>query len=205
MLVCLHILYMSFAEGFYSFTIQLSDVSRGIYDRLRFKIPRHPNEPMEYLYARVIAYIHSYENDLKFSPGYFEPKLPSLFSKNVIDQTTAWIDIGCPSKEKLTRALKSHLEAKFKVYFYSTNQIDEFCHHLRGSKSNWVQKVSFFNINEIFLEKLCQIKKSSSEWLVTLVDNGFYLVFDGLELETDIIPIEIWSRFQESISNIGPK
>ena len=47
---------MALSSTVHHFDIALSDVDRGVYESLSFKVARHPSETAEYLIARVLAY-----------------------------------------------------------------------------------------------------------------------------------------------------
>ena len=53
----------------YHFEISLSDVDRGIYQNLDFRISQHPSENHLYLMTRALAYPLSYQEGLEFSAG----------------------------------------------------------------------------------------------------------------------------------------
>lgn len=194
---------MSFIEGFYSFHIQLSDTSAGRYEKFRVKLARHPLESMQFMYARLLVYIMNYQEGLEFTRSIAEPKQPAVIKKDLLGEPVCWYEAGAPGKDKLSRALRSFPEADFAVYFYTQDNLNEFCHSLRGSRSNWVEKVRFYQIDPQFTAKLAEIKKSSSVWNVTIVDSSIYLVFDDIEFETAIPAVDIWREFQSSIDNTG--
>jgi hypothetical protein len=93
-------------------------------------------------------------------------------------------------------------DAEHRIYFYEASQIQEFCHLLRGSKTNWVQDIQFFMIQPTLLEALVPISRSSPEWQVTYIDNYLYLQVDGTELESNITPVDIWAEYQESLLRV---
>lgn len=194
---------MSFIEGFYSFKISLNDTYRGVYQELRLKLARHPMESLDFLYARLFAYLDSYEEDLKFSEGLFQPKQPTIWKKDLVGDVVTWIEVGSPSRDKMMRALKHDTTKTFKIYFTSNEEIETFCHHLRGSTTNWAGKVNFYLINQNFLEQLTPLARSSSTISATFVDNTLYLIFDEVEFETVISQVDIWERYQASIQNIA--
>jgi uncharacterized protein YaeQ len=190
---------MSFAAAFYNFTIELSHIDRQVFTRFRVKTPLHPNESLEHLYARMLAYAHCYRAEQSFTQGLFEPKEPTIWKKDIIGEVLLWIQLGVPEKRKLEVSLRSAPSAEHRIYFYEPEQIPEFCHMLRGSKTNWVKDISFFKISDEFLGRLAPLNHSSPTWQATFVDNHLYLVCDGTELETDIIPVNIWEEYQASL------
>jgi uncharacterized protein YaeQ len=190
---------MSFAAAFYNFTVELSHNDRDVFTRFRVKTPLHPLEPLEHLYARMIAYVHGYREGQGFSHGLFEPKEPTIWQKDILGDTLLWVQIGVPDKKKIEHTLRTHPKAEHRVYFYEPSQTAQFCHMLRGSKTNWIQDVQFFAIRGDILEALVPLERSSPMWNVTIVDDELYLTCDGVELQTHVETIDIWRAYQESL------
>jgi uncharacterized protein YaeQ len=190
---------MSFAAAFYNFTVDLSHNDRDIFTRFRVKTPLHPNESLEHLYARMIAYVHCYREGQGFSQGLFEPKEPTIWQKDILGDTLLWVQIGTPDKKKLETTLRAHPIAEHRIYFYTSEQIAQFCHMLRGSKTNWVKDIQFYLIPGDLLEALVPLERSSPLWNVTIVDDELYLTCDDHELQSRISPVDIWAAYQKSL------
>jgi uncharacterized protein YaeQ len=191
---------MSFAAAFYSFTIELNHIDRQVFARFRIKTALHPLEHLEHLYARMIAYAHCYRPEQSFSQGLFEPSEPTIWQKDITGEVMLWVQLGVPERRKLEISLRSNPAAEHRIYFYEDTQIAEFCHMLRGSKTNWVKDIQFYRIPPELLEQLLPLEHSSPTWTMTLVDNHLYLVCDGAELEADITPVTIWEEYQGTLA-----
>lgn len=190
---------MSFAAAFYNFSIDLSHADHGTYAHFRVKTPRHPHESMEHLFARMLAFCHCYQEGQSFSSGLFEPKEPTIWHRDITGDLLLWVQVGCPDRKKLEAALRAVPADGLCIYFFEQGQVAEFCHMLRGSKTNWVANIQFFMISPALLEQLVPLESSSPRWTVTFVDNTIYLNADGAELVGEIAPIAIWEAFQESL------
>jgi uncharacterized protein YaeQ len=193
---------MTFVEGFYSFNIDIVDSGANRYESVRVKIPRHPEESASHLHARVLAFSHAYREGLEFSPGMFEPKAPTLFAIDLLGNTTRWIQVGTPDREKILKSLRHNRDAEFSVYFYTWEQVDKFCHYLRGSTTNWVAPVQCMMLDEGFLESSAELLQSSSRWALTFLDDAVFATINGAEFQTTIGTIDIWQRYQSTITNV---
>jgi uncharacterized protein YaeQ len=89
------------------FKVQLSDADRGVYEELDLRAAQHPSETDAYLVTRVLAYCLSYEEGITFSQGLANVDQPAVWVKTPDDRTTAWIEIGTPSAERLHKASKA--------------------------------------------------------------------------------------------------
>ena len=187
---------MSFAAGFYNFTVDLTHSDREVFTRFRVKTPLHPMETLEHLYARMLAFIHCYREGQTFSQGLFEPKEPTIWHSDVLKEILLWVQVGVPERKKLEVSLKAHSQAEHRIYFYSPDQISEFCHMLRGSKTNWVKDIQFYLLPHHVLEALVPLERSSPEWNATIIDNQLYLTCDGVDVQGTITPVDIWDAYQ---------
>lgn len=187
---------MTFVEGFYSFNLEITHPDSGVYEKLRLKTPRHPYESLQYLYARMLAFVHAFRPGQVFSRGLFEPDEPTLWMKDAAGSVLFWGQVGCPPAQKLKKALNSWPDSRFSVYFFEPLQIEQFCLQLRGSRCNWVAPVSFYCIRPDCLEQLIPLSRSSSSWQCTIVDGTLYLVVDDHEVQTEIFGIDIWNQYQ---------
>ena len=53
----------------YSFSLELSDTDRNVYQSLELRIARHPSETAEYLLARVLAYCLEWQDGIALTDG----------------------------------------------------------------------------------------------------------------------------------------
>jgi uncharacterized protein YaeQ len=194
---------MSFAAAFYNFTIELNNSEREVYTRFRVKTARHPYESLQHLYARMIAYGHCFREGQSFSQGMFEPKEPTIWMKDIIGTTLLWVEVGPVDRRKLELTLRSSPRAEHRIYFYSTDHIRDFCHMLKGSKTNWVKDILFYHIPAELLEKLTPFERSSPLWTMTFIDNRLYLTCDGAEFDCELNEVDIWAKYQEYLLEEG--
>jgi len=195
---------MSFAAAFYNFSITLNNAEQGVFCRFRIKVPLHPLESLEHLSARMLAFTHCYREGQAFSSVLFEPKEPTIWHKDVTGDVLLWAQVGCPDRKKLEHSLRSAPLAEHRIYFFHPEQVPEFCHMLRGSKTNWVQDIQFFMLPEKIIAELVPLSRSSPEWLVTYIDDRLYLTCDGAEFEAELRSIDIWSCYQDYLLQEQP-
>ena len=60
---------MALGATMYTFTVQLADVDRGVYDDFSLRVARHPSETDAYMVTRLLAYCLEYEEGIAFSEG----------------------------------------------------------------------------------------------------------------------------------------
>lgn len=190
---------MTFIAAFYNFAIELTHSDRGVFESFRVKTPRHETESIEHLYARMIAFCHAYRPGQEFTQGFADPKEPTIWLRDAVGDVLLWIQVGVPDKRKLELSLKHYPRAEHRVYFFDKSHAYSFCHSLRGSKTNWIEGVQFYQIQPALLQELSAHEISSPHWNITFVDQCMYLDIDGFDLESEITEVDIWVAFQESL------
>jgi uncharacterized protein YaeQ len=192
---------MSFVDGFYSYQLDIMDSDRGVYAAVRVKTPKHPNETCEHLIARVLALAHRYEEGLCFGQGLFEPGEPTLWRRDITGETQTWVQVGVPEERKLERALRAHPLAAYTVYFFEEWQKVNFCGRLRGSKTNWIKPVVFYEIGNDAVAALAVEVQSKSHWEITISDSTAYVSAAGRSIVVPVVPLDMWQLYQKTIQN----
>ena len=190
---------MSFVDRFYSFIIELSAADRNIFEKIRLKLPKYPQEETSSMVDRVLVYLHNYSSEISFSPNPAALDTPTLFSRDNSEGYLKWIFIGVPDLKALRLNTRRFENAQFSVYFINEIQIERFCHALRGTKENWVKTIHFFLITSGASAQLADSLASSAHWYVNQTDDTFFMESDGVTHQIDFTPIDIWQSYQESL------
>lgn len=150
------------------FQIDLSDIDRGVYESLDFRVAQHPSETYPYLLSRVLAYCLSYQEGLEFTPGGLsDPEAPALRkigNHNVID---LWIEIGNPSARKLHKATKS--AKKVTVFTYKNPEI--LMNEIRQGEVHRGEEIEVFAVPSEFLDDITKSVEKNNRWSL-LVQQG---------------------------------
>ncbi len=96
---------MGISSTLYRFHIDLSDIDRGVYSALEFRVPLHPSEDMERVVVRVLARAILHEEGLEFGRGLSHTDDPALWVQTPTG-VAMWVDVGAPSADRLHRASK---------------------------------------------------------------------------------------------------
>jgi len=190
---------MSFVDRFYSFIVELTAPERNLYGKLRFKIPKYPDEDLIDLAARVFAYLHCYTPEILFSANPTDHQSPTLSSLAPSGDYKNFAFVGLPDLKSLRLSVRQQRQATCSVYFYRDEQLERFCHQLRGSKENWVNDIKFFMISHPELGSIIPTDRVSINWQIINIDDIFYIEGDELSYQINFNAIDIWSEFQESL------
>jgi len=105
---------MAQAATLFTFTIDLADMDRGVFESLSIRLARHPSETMEYLVMRLLAYCLEYREGIEPTEGVSSGDEPALLVRDLTGRLTAWIEVGMPDAARLHRAAK--LASRVAVY-----------------------------------------------------------------------------------------
>lgn len=159
---------MAMTTTLYRFQIELSDIQRGIYECIDFRVAQHPSEHMPYLLTRVLAYVLNIQEGLCFSPtGLHDPDAAAISIPDAYGGFHLLIEIGSPSARKLHKATK--VSKSVKVYTYKGPE--RLMSELREEKVHRIDEIDFYSFSPDFLEKLSSVLKRDNRWAI-LIDDG---------------------------------
>lgn len=147
----------------YRFQIELSDIDRGVYETLDFRVAQHPSETAPYLLSRTLAYVLSFQPNLEFTPGGLSdteaPALRALGAQGMID---LWIEIGNPSTRKLHKAGKAARE----VVVFTYKNADVLIEQIRASNVHRANEIKIYAFAAKFLRELESRLTKNNRWSV---------------------------------------
>jgi uncharacterized protein YaeQ len=147
----------------YHFQIELSDVDRGVYESLDFRVAQHPSETAPYLLSRVLAFALSYQEGLEFSPGGLgDPEAPALRSLGPHGTTDLWIEIGNPSARKLHKATK----AARRVVVYTKKSAEVLIEEIKANDVHRAQEIQIYALDAQLLKNLEIRLQKNNRWSV---------------------------------------
>lgn len=98
---------MALGSTLFRINVEVSNVDAGVYETLELRVAQHPSEELSRLVTRVLAQCLAHEEGLCAGRGLSESDDPALFVKDAAGNVIHWIDVGCPSSERLHRASKA--------------------------------------------------------------------------------------------------
>ncbi|WP_413560861.1 YaeQ family protein [Bdellovibrio sp. HCB209] len=152
----------------YRFQIEFSDIDRGVYESLDFRVAQHPSETYPYMLSRVLAYCLMYQEHLEFTPGGLaDPESPALRKLSLQGAIELWIEIGNPSSRKLHKASK--VAKQVAVYTYKNPEV--LLAEIRGNEVHRAEDLQLFAIDPKFLDQAGDKVEKNNRWTL-LVQQG---------------------------------
>jgi uncharacterized protein YaeQ len=167
----------------YRFRIDLSDVDRGVYETLDFRVAQHPSETLIYLMTRVIAYALNFGEGVVFAPGGLsDPDSPCIHALSEHGKPLLWIEIGNPSARKLHKASKA--ADSVKVYTYKNPEL--LMEEVNAGDVHQVAKIEFYSIDQKFLQSLADATKRDNHWTLLRSDGSLDIGAGDLSFNAEL-------------------
>lgn len=190
---------MSFVAGIHTFRCTLSDADESRFEEVRVKVARHQQEEVRDMYARALAYLHFWRPNLELLNPPLSAHEPYLIGRDAVGTITEWGEVGSPDAKRLQHHVRTLRGTKFRVYFSEPSHIEQFLRGLRGSKENWIAEISFYLLDASVLAQLPDPPPSRVTWGMTISDGRVYLDTEQQHFTFSLLPLDMWSLFQESI------
>ena len=165
---------MALSSTVYRLNITLSDVDRGVYEKLDVRTGRHPSESPRYFWQRVLAYCLAYEEGIAFSKGGLsDSEEPPVSIHDPTGILVAWIDVGSPSADRLHRAAK----AARRVALYSATERVLLEREAASRKIHALEDIELFLLEPSFLDGLEQHIEKYTDLEVVRTSGSLYVTF----------------------------
>ena len=188
---------MTFIDGIFNFTIDICKVEENIYETAKVRVSRHEAEGVTLFYARLLAYTHAYKANLVLSPDATDQKTPHLYSHCPNGDYLTWGKVGAVTAKEVRHARRASKQTTVAVYFFHNDQVQHFCHEMRGAKENWVSGVHFYFIPLEAIEWLASFERARSKWQVTFTDSNEGFISVGEETQpAQFEELDMWQQYQ---------
>ena len=153
------------------FSIQLSDVDRGVYTLLEFPIAQHPSESAGYAVARVLAFALEHREDIAFGRGISTPEDAAISAPGQHGTTALWIDIGAPSGDRLHKASKHADE----VIVYTHKDPATLRQGWASQAIHHGDAIQLVGIEPALIQSLEEVLDRRNAWEVLRTDGALYV------------------------------
>ncbi|RLZ08809.1 YaeQ family protein [Acinetobacter sp. 2JN-4] len=95
---------MALKATIYKADLNIANMDQHIYADYQLILAQHPSETIERLMVRILAYARYADEHLDFTKDLFETDEPALWQKDLTGLLEKWIEVGCPSEDKVKKA-----------------------------------------------------------------------------------------------------
>ncbi len=162
------------------FEIELSDVDRGVYEKLDVRTARHPSESPRYLATRLFAYALSWEEGIAFSKGGLsDTDEPAVSVRTATGVLKAWIDVGSPTAARLHKATK----LAERVALFTCANVS----YLEGENIHKKDEIAIARLDSAFIDAIAAQIDRHTKLEITRNDGQLYVTLDGRIFESPIL------------------
>ncbi|MEK2688412.1 YaeQ family protein [Bdellovibrio sp. GT3] len=172
----------------YRFQIELSDIDRGVYESLDFRVAQHPSETYPYMLSRVLAYSLAYQEGLEFTPGGLaDPEAPALRKMGLQNSLELCIEIGNPSARKLHKATKSAKE----VLIFTYKNPEVLLTEIRNGDVHRAQDLKIYSFDPKFLDAAGDLIEKNNRWSLLVQQGQMDLTIGDVTLASELKTVKL--------------
>jgi len=170
---------MALTATIYNFSIELSDMDRGVYETLDLKAAQHPSETDESLLSRVLAYCREYTEGIEFSKGISSPDEPAVFVRDLTGRLRTWIEIGAPDAARLHKASK----ACDRVVVYTHKDPKQMLANWAGERIHKSESIEIYSFDSVFIGSLVRKLERRMAFSLSITDAHLYVAFSDESID----------------------
>jgi uncharacterized protein YaeQ len=165
----------------YNMSIDLSNVDRGVYEKIELRIARQPSETTEYMLLRMLAYCMEYQEGIALTEGVASGDEPAILVRDLTGRIIAWIEVGLPDASRLHRGSK--LAGRAAVY---THRGPLLMRQLAGEKIHKAESVRIYVLDSDFIDEISAVIDRRCSIAMSITEQQIYLTIDGKDFTAAI-------------------
>jgi len=173
---------MAIGAVIHTFTVQLADVDRGVYDELTMRVARHPSETDAFMMTRVLAYCLEFEEGIVFSEGIAATDEPAVLVRDLTGRLTAWIEVGSPDAARL------HYGSKLadRTAVYTHRDPEKLLPLWAGKPIHRPEAITLHSFDAGFIEAAAAAIARRNSATLSVTEGQLYLDLNGISLSSQI-------------------
>jgi len=173
---------MAIGAMIHTFTVQLADMDRGVYDDFSLRVARHPSETDAYMVTRLLAYCLEYAEGIAFSEGLSSTEEPAVVVRDLTGRLTAWIEVGAPDAERM------HYGSKLadRTVVYTHRDPAKVTAPWAGKRIHDIDKIEVFSFDPGFIDDAVRQIERRNTVTLTVTERELYLDLNGTTLSSTL-------------------
>lgn len=166
----------------HTFTVQLADVDREVYQELSLRVARQASETPSNLLLRILAYCLEYEEGIAFSEGIDAKTEPAVLVRDLTLRLTAWIEVGAPDAARL------HYGSKLadRTAVYTHRDPEQLIGTWDRKRLHRAADIAVIGFDPHFLDLAAESLERRNTLSVTLTERQLYLEINGAQYGTPL-------------------
>ena len=173
---------MALGSTMHTFTVQLADVDRGVYDELSLRMARHPSETATYMVTRLLAYCLEYQEGIVFGDGISATEEPAVLVRDLTGAVTVWIEVGAPDAERLHYASK----LADRTVVYTHRDPNKVMAPWAGKRIHQAEAIALHHFDPGFIDAAAQAVERRNTMTLSVTEQQLYLDLNGTSLSSAV-------------------
>lgn len=173
---------MATGATIHTFTVNVADVDRGVYEEVSLRVARHPSETDAYMLTRVLAYCLEFEEGIAFSEGISSTEEPAVFVRDLTGKLQAWIEIGAPDAARLHYG---SMQAE-RAVVYTHRDPAKVAAPWAGKRIHRAEHITLYSFDPGFVDAATRVIERRNTMTVSITERHLYLDLNGTSFETDV-------------------
>lgn len=161
---------MAIGSTILTFTVQLADMDRGVYEELNLRVAKHPSETDQFLVTRLLAYCLEYEEGIEFGGGVSTAEDPAVLVRDLTGSMTAWIEVGAPDAARVHAGSKQAGRA----VIYTHRDPKKLLTAWQGKQIYKAEEIALRSFDDGFVEKIAANVSRRNEVTLTVTEGQLY-------------------------------
>jgi len=173
------------------FSVDLSNVDEGVYQKLDVRLAQQSSETDAFLFTRLLAYCLLTRDDedstLQFSKGGIAtPEDPAISRVSLDGRMLVWCEVGNPSTERLHKASKSSPL----VVLFTQHDPERMQKELAAATLFRKDELVVWALDAAFLADLAaRMNERGGEFALTVSDGMLYVEVQGASLSSSLVRV----------------
>lgn len=167
---------MAIGAMIHTFTVQLADVDRGVYDEIMLRVARHPSETDAFMMTRVLAYLLEAEEGIAFSEGISQTEEPAVLIRDLTGAITAWIEVGAPDAARLHHGSK----LAERTVVYTHRDPAKVIAQLQGKRIHRAEEIVVHSFDPGFIDTAVAAIERRNTMTLSVTERHLYLELNGV-------------------------
>lgn len=173
---------MATGATIHTFSVQLADVDRGVYEDLMLRVARHPSETDAYMVTRLLAYLLEYQEGIAFSEGISQTDEPAVLVRDMTGSIVAWIEIGAPEAERLHFGSK----AAERTIIYTHRDPVKVIARLTGKRIHRGEDIVVRSFDPGFVDAAARLLERRNDLTLSVTEGQLFLDMAGTSLSSTL-------------------
>jgi len=173
---------MAIGASIHTFTVQLADVDRGVYEDLSLRVARHASETDAFMVTRVLAYCLEFEEGIAFSEGISSTEEPAVVVRDATGRLTAWIEVGAPDAARLHHGSK----LADRTVVYTHRDPAKVLPLWSGKRIHRAESITLHSFDPGFIEAAVAALERRNTVTLSIIERLVYLEINGAVVSSPV-------------------